>query len=345
MIMNEDKMEDTIQPYKPAQLMPIMDIESAIERRNFLANFVHSNVMIDGTDYGTCPGISKPFLRKAGAEKLGNFFGLSTRLECVDKVEDWTGENHNGEPLFYYRISCQVWHGDLLVTQAEGSCNSWEKKYRYRQASRLCPRCERDTIIKGKVEYGGGWLCFDKKGGCGFKWPDGAIEIEGQQVGVVKNDNPADLANTILKMAEKRAFVAGIIIAVNASEFFTQDIEDFAEGQFEVSKDQTRRTETRQSKPRPTQKPVITLEQAKSRKTKKGKVYETLNYEQLEMLSKVKNETTSECAKLLMNEMDKLFDKYPDAAASLTFIELEKLDVGNLDDVKEDDIPPTAEDL
>lgn len=36
----------------------------------------------------------------------------------------------------------------------------------------------------------------------------------------------ADLINTLQKMAQKRAFVGAVIIAVGASDFFTQDIED-----------------------------------------------------------------------------------------------------------------------
>ena len=36
----------------------------------------------------------------------------------------------------------------------------------------------------------------------------------------------ADLVNTIQKMAQKRALIAATLIAVSASEFFTQDVED-----------------------------------------------------------------------------------------------------------------------
>lgn len=36
-----------------------------------------------------------------------------------------------------------------------------------------CPKCGTNkSVIKGKEEYGGGWLCFAKKGGCGEKWQD-----------------------------------------------------------------------------------------------------------------------------------------------------------------------------
>ena len=42
----------------------------------------------------------------------------------------------------------------------------------------------------------------------------------------IENDNPQDLANTILKMAKKRSFVDGILTVTGASRIFTQDIED-----------------------------------------------------------------------------------------------------------------------
>jgi hypothetical protein len=42
----------------------------------------------------------------------------------------------------------------------------------------------------------------------------------------VPNPDVADLVNTIDKVAQKRALIAATLIAVNASEFFTQDVED-----------------------------------------------------------------------------------------------------------------------
>lgn len=39
------------------------------------------------------------------------------------------------------------------------------------EAVPVCPECKKtDAVIKGKAEYGGGYLCFKKKGGCGAKW-------------------------------------------------------------------------------------------------------------------------------------------------------------------------------
>lgn len=215
-------------------IMPVMDIESAIHRREAIVEFV-KGIMDEGTDYGTIPGTDKPTLLKPGAEKLTTFFGLSPILDVLEKELDWTGERHGGEPFFYFQYRCSLYRGDLLVGQGAGSCNSWEKKYRFRTANPICPNCGQDTIIKGKDEYGGGWLCWQKKGGCGAKWSDGADEIEGQERGIIKNDNPQDLVNTIDKMAQKRSLIAATLIAVNASEFFTQDLEDMDLGPIETT--------------------------------------------------------------------------------------------------------------
>lgn len=83
-------------------------------------------------------------------------------------------------------------------------------------------------MIKGKAEYGGGWLCFAKKGGCGHKWPDGADVIERQEVGEIDNPEIPDTWNTVVKMAEKRARVDAVLAVTGASALFTQDVEDNA---------------------------------------------------------------------------------------------------------------------
>jgi hypothetical protein len=72
--------------------------------------------------------------------------------------------------------------------------------------------------------------CFRKKGGCGAKFSLGDQSIESQQVGRVPNPDIADQVNTIQKMAQKRALVGVCLLAVNASEFFTQDVEDMMIG-------------------------------------------------------------------------------------------------------------------
>lgn len=208
-----------------SQFMPAMSIELAVERYNTITEFV-SRVLRRDVDYGVIPGTEKFTLLKPGAEKLTTFFGLSTRFEIIERIEDWTGAEHEGEPFFYYLYRCQLFRGDLLVAEADASCNSRETKYRYREAQRICPSCQQAAIIKGREEYGGGYICFRKKGGCGAKYSTGDASIEGQTVGRIFNPDIADQVNTIQKMSQKRALVAATLLAVNASEFFTQDVED-----------------------------------------------------------------------------------------------------------------------
>ncbi|HEX8708999.1 MAG TPA: hypothetical protein VF723_12200 [Pyrinomonadaceae bacterium] len=217
---------EALAPVERSLFMPAMSIELAVERYNTITEFV-SRVLRRDVDYGVIPGTEKLTLLKPGAEKLTTFFGLSTRFQLIERIEDWTGEGYGAEPFFYYLYRCQLFRGDLLIAEADGSCNSREQKYRYREAQRVCPECGQAAIIKGREEYGGGWLCFRKKGGCGAKFATGDAAIEGQQAGRVPNAEIADQVNTIQKMGQKRALIAATLLAVNASEFFTQDVEDF----------------------------------------------------------------------------------------------------------------------
>ena len=195
---------------------------TALKMRHNLLVGAMKDVLAEGVDYGKIPGTGdKPTLLKAGAENLSFLFGLRPTFELIDSIEDWD------RGLFYYRYRCTLHDGaGRLVANSEGSCNSRETKYRYRNEDRKCPRCGKATIIKGREQYGGGWLCYAKKGGCGAKFPDGDPVIEGQATGKVENTEPFELVNTLQKMAQKRALVAAVLVGTGASQFFTQDVED-----------------------------------------------------------------------------------------------------------------------
>jgi len=185
---------------------------------------VMGKVMHDGEHYGKIPGCgNKPTLLQPGAQKLTLTFRMAPKLI----IEKRDLPNSHRE----YEIVCELYHigtGNFLGA-GTGMCSSMESKYRFRNAARICPECGRETIIKGKAEYGGGWLCFAKKGGCGAKWEDGAPEIEDQETGKIENENPADQFNTVKKMAAKRALVAAVLTATAASDLFTQDIEELVD--------------------------------------------------------------------------------------------------------------------
>jgi hypothetical protein len=211
-------------PTTPRAIVMAEALKEDTEQRALLQAYVREH-MKSGTDYGVIPGTQKPTLLKPGAEKLTDLFRCTPTFDLIEKVEDWeTG-------LFHYTFRVRITSRDAGTVLAEGfgSANSREGRYRWRDARRKCPSCGKETIIKGKAEYGGGWICFAKKGGCGAKWSDGAEEIEKQEIGKVENDDIYTLVNTILKMAKKRALVDGAIALARCSDIFTQDVEDFAE--------------------------------------------------------------------------------------------------------------------
>jgi hypothetical protein len=213
--------------------MPVMTIENAAERHNELVRFVH-DIMKEGVHYGTIPGTPKPTLYKPGGELLCMFFGLTPRY--ITEASN-TPQITDEYPLWRYIQKCQLWRGETLLSEGHGSCNSYEKRYRFRKASRVCPICEAEAIIKGREEYGGGWLCWRKKGGCGAKFQDNDESITSQEEGQTLNPDMWDLDNTILKMANKRALIAAVL-GMGASEFFTQDMEDIIEGEYTEIKDE-----------------------------------------------------------------------------------------------------------
>jgi len=212
---------------------------------------VHSQMRKDH-DYGVIPGTSKPTLLKPGAEKIAKLLGLADQYEIMDRQEDWN------KPFFRYLIKCSlvsVGNG-VTISEGMGECNSMEAKYRWREAKKKCPECGAEAIIKGKEQYGGGWICFGKRGGCGAKWKDGDPVIESQKTGKVENEDIYSQVNTILKMAKKRALVDASLSAGRLSELFTQDIEDMViDGSFEVAPDSNGEQQKQEAKLKKETKP------------------------------------------------------------------------------------------
>jgi len=203
-------------------------IDELVGRYHLQSEFINK-VMKEGIDYGKIPGAGdKKVLLKPGAEKITTLWGLSIQFpkELQHRIEDWTGADHGGEPFFFYEDTCRLTKDGVLIAEASGSCNSWEKKYRFRQPELICPTCGKGAIIKGKAEYGGGWVCWAKKGGCGAKFQDDTSAITEQDISPVKNEFVFDLVNTFKKMSQKRGLVAATLMAGNVSDHFTQDLED-----------------------------------------------------------------------------------------------------------------------
>lgn len=154
-------------------------------------------VMKDGTHYGTIPGTKSKSLYKAGAEKLMATFRLAAKPEVEDLSQ-------NGEVAYRVTVNLLSSSGSF-VGAGIGECSSSEDKYAWRAA--ICDE-EFDLTPENRRR-----VKFSKY--------QGQVQKKKQV-----RTTPADVANTILKMAKKRAQVDAVITATAASDIFTQDIED-----------------------------------------------------------------------------------------------------------------------
>lgn len=195
-------------------------LKEQAEIRQVLKEFVQQQMVVD-VDYGVIPGTKDKTLLKPGAEKLLDLFRCTPQFELVKCEEDFDLGFFN----YIFRLRLLSRDANEIVAEGFGSANSREGRYRWRNAQPKCPQCGKDTIFASKHEPG--WYCWAKKGGCGQKFGPQDARIASQPVGRVENDDVATLANTILKMAKKRALVDGAIALARCSDLFTQDVEDF----------------------------------------------------------------------------------------------------------------------
>lgn len=208
-------------PPLPAALPMPVQIDQVLARVHAVQEIV-ARVFREGVHFGVIPGTGdRKTLLKPGFDALCLAFQFAPSFEKRPE----SIERDDFVSIVYRCTLAHIPTGRLIAT-GEGACNSREEKYRWAQARRACPGCGAEgTIIRGKEEFGGGWLCYARKGGCGAKFKDGEVPAGGR----VENDNPWSLYNTLLKMAQKRAGMAAIITACGLSGEFTQDLEDFAE--------------------------------------------------------------------------------------------------------------------
>ena len=237
---------------------PAMTVAEFASRYQEMQHLVKSNLR-ENVDFGVVPGTDKPTLLKPGGEKLCTFFGLRPTFEIVEKVEDWTGAQHGGEPFFYYLYRCRLVRRGEVIAEGDGSCNSMESKYRYRwvqesemppgDLSRFKKRGGRISEPQFAIERGettgkygkpaAYWQEFRDAIDRGEATPVKRKKKDGGEMAAweidstvyrIPNEDIASQVNTIQKMAQKRAFIGATLLAVNGSEFFTQDLEDIIEG-------------------------------------------------------------------------------------------------------------------
>lgn len=155
---------------------------------------VMQGVMKKDTHYGVIPGCNKPSLYKPGAEVLAATF----RIAVSYRVEDLSIPG-----CVRYRVIAVGTHQTTGIVMGEGAgeCSSDEEKYKWRKA---VAQDEYDATPENMRR-----TKFTRNGKL--------LQVRTE---------PADAANTILKMACKRAQVAMTLNVTAASDIFSQDIED-----------------------------------------------------------------------------------------------------------------------
>lgn len=169
-----------------------------IRQRVNLVQEVMRGIMKRDTHYGTIPGTPKPTLYKPGAEVLCVTFRVAQEY----KIEDLSTAD-----IARFRVTCLGRHQTtgIVLGEGVGECSSGEEKYKWRGA--VCTQ-EFDTTPENMRR-----LKFFRNG-------DKKTQVRTEA---------ADLSNTVLKMACKRAMIAMTLNVTAASDIFTQDIEDLPE--------------------------------------------------------------------------------------------------------------------
>lgn len=151
-------------------------------------------VMKPELHYGKIPGTDKPTLFQPGADVLCMTFRIAPEFS----IEDLSTAD-----MVRYRVTCRGVHqlSGVTLGSCVGEASSGEEKYKWRRSVND-KEFEATPAALRRIKYGKSW--------------------ETKQV----RTEPADVANTVLKMAEKRAKIGMVLNVTAASDMFGQDLED-----------------------------------------------------------------------------------------------------------------------
>lgn len=182
-----------IQEWKsPAQIKQRIDAIQGLMR----------TVLKEGVDYGKIPGMpkdSKPTLFKPGSEQILSMFCIAAK----PIVEDLSTPD-----CFRYRVTVELTNeaSGTFLGAGVGECSSHETKYKWR---RTYVKEEYDATDpdRRRIKFSR----FQKNG----KWET----VQEMQI----RQEPADVANTCLKIAKKRGQIDATLTTTGASSMFGQD--------------------------------------------------------------------------------------------------------------------------
>lgn len=189
---------DTIQQAQPPALH-IANTVASIKANVQMVQHLMRDLMVPDVHYGVIPGTKKPSLYQPGAEIIALAFQWATR---------YVNEDLSYTEVVRYRVTCELYSrtsGEFVGT-GQGEASSDEEKYRWRAA---VSKAEFDATPEDRRRQK-----FYKNGG----------------IGTQVRTEPPDIANTVLKMAAKRSFIAATRTASGCSDMFAQDLEDLPDG-------------------------------------------------------------------------------------------------------------------
>ena len=185
-------MENEITIVNSTSLIEQTTSNALIEKSKAFNEFKEflKNDLKDGVDFGKIPSVEKPCLFKAGGEKIQLYLGLTPQYKLL--------------------------HREFVPNQVRKDkvWNDVTKKYQ-----------EVETV---RNYYCWEWSCE--------LWHGSVKVAEGVGLGNTEEDKyvsqykgaktPDSLANTVMKISKKRAFMDAIIGVSGVSDIFTQDLED-----------------------------------------------------------------------------------------------------------------------
>lgn len=157
-------------------------------------------VMKKDMHYGIIPGTPKPTLYKAGSEVLLSTFRIAVDPEILDL---------STSDEIRYQVKARGVHmsSGVTVGVGVGEASTNEEKYKWREAT-CVEEFDATDDSRRRVKYRKDY----RSGQVSHKYQ---IRAE-----------PSDAANTVLKMAKKRAQIDLTLTALAASDIFSQDADD-----------------------------------------------------------------------------------------------------------------------
>ncbi len=207
--------EQALEVVAPSTMTTTVDAQGVLEAMQQVQQVLR-DCAVEGEDFMTLEGTAKPTMLQPLAEKLA----YGARLVPDPKIEELDlGGDHKRWKVSGHLVDLE----GVIRGSGSASCSTMESKYRYRYVTQPCPQCGKaGSIIKGKEEFGGGWLCWRKRDGCGAKFPD----TENFTTRREENPDLADVWNTVEQMAIKRWLVSTVKRTLALSGMFTMDLED-----------------------------------------------------------------------------------------------------------------------